>query len=239
MNEQKINLSNLDAAISDKMDELILRRNDAWDFLETEHPAKDTEVRLKDIRAVGKNLSVIPVALNAYKKQNPQDAERVNMLMHNYEILHDYVREIQECLTRDYDAIKKSSYDAKIDYVKNVTFLFGLPIGFIASVKNGVGHGHISPEEAMVVGFAISIPTVFHKTAKNLFKAAAKEIYAVPKAITNDMRVVYAREIVKEHTHNTHVCFAVAAKSINDNVKVTSNRATARLRRLLGHGPKP
>jgi hypothetical protein len=98
--------------------------------------------------------------------------------------------------------------------------------------------------EALTV---FGIPTVFHKSVHKLFSKAAKGVCsiptglrAVPASIGNDMRVVYVREIIKEKTNSTKVCFSTAAKSINDNTSAGKRHTSALIKRVLGkHGPKP
>jgi hypothetical protein len=247
MSEEQNKLSDFNDLIHEKMGELIDLRSNTWKWLATEHTIKDTEARLNEARTISEELSQIAHGLVDHKKAVPADAKEVDSSFKIFDLVRGYEREIHECLNRDLDAKKKAASDNKFDYVKNVAFILSVPGLFITGVKNGVGNGHIDVNEALVLGFAVSIPTVFHKKTKSLFSKAAKNIcsvptalMAVPASIGSDMRVVYVREIVKEKTNSAQVCFATAAKSINDNVKATRAQMTVGLGRLFGRrGPRP
>lgn len=232
-------LSDLNDLMLEKMGELIDLRSNTWKWVSAAHTAKDTEARLNEVRILSDELSRIARSLVDHKKAVPADGAETENLLKRFDLLHDYERDIQECLTSDLATKKKERSDTNIDYVKNVTFIFGLPIAFVTSVKNGVGHGSIDVDQALLVGFAISIPTVFHKSVKSLFSQAAKSVcaipatlYAVPASIRNDMRVYYAKEIIRQKAKGARACFAASAKSVNDNVQATRTRMKAGLKRL-------
>ena len=236
-----------EALIAGEMREVLKYRQNTWEWVSTPHTIKDTEKRLKELQAMSNDISQIALELVAHKGGMTAEEKAADNNFRAIELVRSYERDIKDCLTVDRDALKKAATDEKIDYIKNITFLFGIPIGFVASVKNGVGNGQVDANDAMIVGFAVSIPTVFHKSIKAGFKAAAKEIReapatlrAIPASIGNDIRVVYAREVIKEKTNNAQLCFSVAAKAVNDNVGVARSRMMVGVRKLFGrNSPHP
>lgn len=247
MGEQENSLSNLDDLIFEKMGELIASRSSIWKWVSTEHTAGDTETRLNQYRILSEEIADIASKLGEHKRIAPDDAEKVDNLLSRFDILHNYEHDIQDCLNRDLDAKRKAASDAKFDYVKNVAFILSVPGLFVTGVKNGIGNGHINVNEAMVIGFAVSVPTVFHKSVKSFFSKVANAVCAVPTALLavpasfdNDMRIYYVKEIIKKKTNSAHICLTAASKSINDNVNLTRARIKVGLGKMFGQrGPRP
>ena len=247
MSDSENKASALSELLYETMDELLKLRSEFRVWIGKEHMAKDTEACLNQLNDISDEISDIARKIGENKKVLPSDDPQLNADIKMFEITRGYELEILEFLNRDLDAKREIEKERKIDYIKNMTFLFGLPIGFVAGVKNGVGNGHIGTNEALVFGFAISIPTVFHKSAKSVFSKVAKGICAVPATLRavpayvgNDIRVLYAKELIKEKTNSAHICLAAATKCINDNAKFTRTQVKTGFRKLLGRGgPRP
>jgi hypothetical protein len=247
MTDEQKTLADFKTAIFDKIDNILDLRDETWDFLKSKHTVTESEARLQEISDHSKEVSKIGKALNAIKRDTPAQETSVNAVIADLDRLNGFVVEIQTLIAKDCDSKQREAESKKVDLIKNATFFFGIPGLFVTGVKNGIGNGHIDVNEAMLIGFAVSIPTVFHKSVHKLFSKAAKGVCsiptglrAVPASIGNDMRVVYVREIIKEKTNSAKVCFSTAAKSINDNASAGKRQTSALIKRVLGkHGPKP
>lgn len=239
MSKQPIELKKFNPLITDALRDALLRRNETWKFLKTEHKANDAKAVLEDARDFGTKLSEEIVELVDYLKAHPKHAAQADALLDRYEAVNGYIREIQDCLNRDFEQKQKEAEARKFDWTKNILAALTIPGILITGVKNGVGNGRFSIEQALWSGLAISIPTVFHKNFKDFFTHAAQNACAVPQIIKNDIRVYYAREIFREKKHAAELCFATAGKAINDNA-AKGMRATAKLGRIFARrGPQP
>jgi hypothetical protein len=247
MTDEQKTLAEFKAAIFDKIDNILDLRDETWDFLKDKHTAQQSEARLQEIGDHSKEVSKISKALNAIKRDNPAQETSVNDVLDDLDRLNGFVVEIQNLLTKDYETRQREAESKKVDVIKNATFILGVPGLFVAGVKNGIGNGHVDVNEAMLIGFAVSIPTAFHKSVRKLFSKAAKGICsvptglrAIPASIGNDMRVVYVREVIKEKTNSAKICFSTAAKSINDNLSAGKRQTSTLMKRVLGkHTPRP
>lgn len=239
MKRKNSDIRKFDSLLTERLCNVLLRRSEVWDFVKTEHTDRDATEYLYDVREFGKQISDDITTLLEYKTSSPQHEKYIEALLDRYEAINKYLRETQDCLNDDIRKIQKEKDAKKIDRIKNATFLFGLPIGFIASVHNGLGEGQFTAKEATIVGFAISIPIVFEKSFRNLFQNAAKDICDVPQIIRNDLRVYCATQMVRQCSQGAQLCFATAAKSINDNVKDGGQRMKRGLEKVFGRaGPK-
>ncbi len=224
---------------TDRLRKVLVRRNVAWDFVKTEHTASDTKTMLEDVRNFGAEVTEEVFALLNYQKAHPKHTAQVENLLDRYETINAYLREIQDCLTSDFDQKQREAEAKKFDWIKNVSAVLTIPGIFVTGVKNGVGHGLVSIDQALISGFAISIPTVFHKNFKTFFSQAARNVCAAPQIAKNDIRVYYAREIFKEKKLAVTLSFATAAKAINDNVEV-GVRTVRGIKKIFGRGgPQP
>ena len=247
MSEEKTTQATLSLPITTMIEELVRFRNNTWKWVDQPHSLKDTEARKKELQAMSVDLSELA---DAVLKQNLDTSildQELNANLRIIEIAHGYMKEISECLKEDYDAKKKENGENKVDVVKNAAFLIATPAAFVAGVKNGVGNGHIDANEALILGFVVAVPVVYHKKVASLFAKAKKvicdvpaTIRALPAAAGNDMRVVYVREIIKDRTHDAKTCYSVVAKSINDNIQTGKRQTASLMKRVFGgRGPRP
>jgi hypothetical protein len=150
------------------------------------------------------------------------------------------VRDLQSNLGQDIDHKQRDREAKKVNYVQNASLLFGLPGLFVTGVKNGIGHGKISPDEAMYIGFAVSVPIVFQKSLRRVCGRALKGISSLPQAIHNEHRANNVQRMAANYSMDIQIGFALTAKSVNDNLSGIKRSAVAGLRFVKGkRGPNP
>jgi len=244
MGEQETKFEGLNEILNEKFIQVSKLKRDTWNFVLEQHSLEDTVVRLKEFQTFTGETFEYWRVMWEHADAHPEDATKVDALLEKFKLIDKDEDSIRDVLNQDRLEKEQEKKDKKVDLIKNVTFLLGVPGVFVTGVKNGVGNGHIDQNEALLIGFAISIPTIFHKSIRSAFSKGAKAlcsvpsvIKAIPAAVSNDMRIVYVREMIKDAKNQAHTCFSSAAKSINDNC---SSRPKSALRRMLGRrDPKP
>ena len=246
MSEDKNIQRDLYESIADMIEQLIAYRRNTWSWGEAPHTLKDIITRQKELQIIGDDLSELSVKLLKQKREKGIDDTNIDAELRMIEIARGYEKEIREYLDADYKA-KQAENGGAVDVVKNVTFIFGLPAAFITGVKNGIGNDQIDIHQALILGFAVSIPTVFHKKVGSLFSQTAKAvcsvpegIRAIPASIRDDMRFVYVRTVALKKGNEAKGCFSKAAKAINGNIILKKLKRTSVVKRISGdHAPKP
>ena len=247
MTTEQITLTDFKTAIFDKIETIFDLRDETWDFVKSKHTLADCDARMQEIADHSKNVSRFGKALNAMKRAKPGLQLSIIDVVADLDRLNGLVVEIQTLLARDHEIKQREADGKKVDVVKNATFILGIPGLFVTGVRNGIGNGHLDVNEAMLIGFAVSIPTVFHKSVRKAFSNVANNVCAVPRglrampaSIGDDMRTVYIRETIRETTTNAKLCFSAAAKAINDNARVGRAQTAAFAKRVFGRrGPRP
>jgi len=224
--------------IAGKTADLLSLKTNTGDFLNSDHSLKETKERLEQLSNASITLHTLEQSILRYASEN-HDKIGVVQLLNDLDLLSDHVHDLHDTLLQDFERQKKRQQKQKIDFVKNLTIMFGVPTIFVTTVESGVGHGLVSVDDAFVLGFAISLPTVFHKSVGRLFNRTAKGICSVPITAQNDFRIYYAGEMIKQSYARSQLCFMSAAKSMSDNVEKTGSRAKTMVDKIFRRRPEP
>lgn len=164
-------LSDYAALLDQKEKELIAQKREVRAFLKTDHNAKDTKKHIEALEEAEARMEDIMSSLLDLK-ESAHFRRATEKLCRRCEGLDRYTSHMNQVLSQDMEQKKKT----KIDLVKNITFLFGLPISFFMVVKNGLFHNHATPEQAAGIGLAIGSGVLAVDKIKTAFNAVGKAV---------------------------------------------------------------
>lgn len=240
MTEQSEKLKDLQTAVAMKTVQVLELRTEIGEFLGTKHSVAEAQQRLEDLVNRTNSVAGLGIAIINYSTSHPEQVDKVESLMMGFDRLNGYVSDLQSNLSQDIDHKQRDREAAKVNYVQNTSLLFGLPGLFAAGVKNGIGDGKISVDEAMYIGFAISVPVVFQKSIRKICGRALNNIGSMPQALHDDRRVNSVRQIAASYSMDMQIGFALAAKSVNDNLSYVKRSTRAVLNFVRGRSkPSP
>jgi hypothetical protein len=177
--------------LTERERESILLRHAMWTFLNGEHTSKETKACQIQVRDADKALGEIFYSL--LDKNKPEEFKLAAVeLCDRYRALGTYIQHIADALDRDYATRHAAEDRAKIDVVKNASFLLAATGGFIAAAKAGVGNGVVSVTQAAAIGMGASGGVLARKKIAKGFVTVGKYIC---RRINTDPTLIYL-----EHT---------------------------------------
>ncbi len=163
--EKKLLLGWADA-LDNKERELIEQKRAVRAFLRTKHNEKATRKYVEALEKTEEGMEAIMASLLELKAET-QFRKTAERLCKRCEGLDRYTAYMNKVLYEDLARKKKT----KIDWVKNTTFLFAIPLSFFMVVKNGLFHNHTTPEQAAGIGLVVSSSVLAAERITSGFRA--------------------------------------------------------------------
>jgi len=214
-------LSDYSTELDQKEKELIAQKRAVRAFLQTGHNEKDTKIYIKALAESENRMEDIMDSLLDLKAQ-AQFRQEAEKLCKRCEGLDRYTNHMNKILSDDLAQKKKS----KIDWVKNATFLFGLPISFFLAVKNGLLHNHATPEQAAGVGLVVSSSLLAVEKITATFKVVGKAVCWSVRTACEAIRIACIS--TKFFLHNRKVTLGKGVQTLLVKTKKKARRTFKR-----------
>lgn len=205
-------LSDYATELDQKEKELIAQKRAVREFLKNPHNEKATQKYIEALEETETRMEDIMGSLLDLKAQ-AQFRQAAEKLCKRCEGLDRYTNHMNKILSNDLAQKKRP----KIDWVKNATFLLGLPISFFLAVKNGLLHNHITPEQATITGAIVSSGVLAIDKITQAFKMAGKAVCWSGRKVGIAICTAYAA--TKTSIHNKKVHLGQKSQRLSANTK--------------------
>ena len=222
-NNRKL-LSVFEAELNIKERQLLKERQDIRNFVETLHTTKETAKAQTHVNRLEQEISTILQSLLDTQDISTSFRVEANNLCQRCRELNNYTRDMHKALADDLVLRQLAEEKKVVDLIKQATFFFAIPGVFITAVKNGVGHGTISVDEATGAGLIVSTVVISNKKIKSAFQAASKAICDIPRQIKNSFLLFYVKETIKENKIATQEAFRNGAIVLKTGMSMIAMR---------------
>ncbi len=181
----------------------------ALEFIRENHTLEDTSAAIKDLEKMETAQAEVLATFLQLKTLSEFRSEAVRLCERCKE-QEVYLRDMRQVLAHDLSQLQReedkknaAAKENKKDLLKEATIFLAVPVGFIASTKNGFGDNRWTVDQAGEVGLIVGSALVMRKPIgsqfKTAFKGAGQFACAVSDRVRYSMTLYYAKETLKEN----------------------------------------
>ena len=198
MPNSQARISDFEALLLRKEQELLAQQEVVSNFLETTHTSKETEEFQTAVQAADMRINGILKALLEHRDAATEFRDEVTSLCQRCRELKNYTRDMKKDLADDFAKRQRAEEKNEVDVVKNFGFMIAIIGGFTAGAKAGFGDETVSSTQAAGAGAAVGGSILCRKRIKEVIKTVGRSLCETPQQIRDSFWLAYARETLKE-----------------------------------------